>query len=158
MRCSQIVAVGGERVTDKTDWQKLTVSERLAILEVAMGAVSQQDMAGRILRTEYDAYNVVRRKGALSTKMATAIVTNCPGIDFGWLYQGLPGNLTVDMYERLGRATSKHNIKPQPNRSDAVQFRILLDHENRIRALEGKTAIGEEQFESAQGRGWCRWH
>jgi hypothetical protein len=61
----------------------------------------------------------------------------------------------------MGRHMARHAIRPvvanvldgykleTVDRVDVMQFKILFNHENRIRALEGRGAVTAQQFKSA---------
>lgn len=87
------------------DWRKLTITQRLIVLRKAYG-LSQEAMADELgIDPEADTYGHAERTGNVA-QIAPKIWTRFEGVDAGWLFQGLTGNMPAAAEKRLSEAYS----------------------------------------------------
>jgi hypothetical protein len=102
LRChkSGLCSITGTMV----NWREMTVSDRLKVLRRSLD-MSQAQFATLIGEDpSTDSYGSAERSGKLSTRMTQNIYSRCEGVDAGWLFQGLTGNLPEATRKRLEEA------------------------------------------------------
>lgn len=90
--------------------------------------------------------------------IADALISLRPGAQFNvrgstyagieWLDQTQPQPTQAEVVAEIARQAAL----PAPtlaDKMDMVQFKVLLNHENRVRVLEGKAQITAAQFKAA---------
>jgi hypothetical protein len=93
-------------ISGTMDWKALTITERLKVLRLASGELSQHQMALEIgLEPETDTYGKAERTGQVA-QIAPRIYARFPEIDAGWLFQGLTGNVSRTFEARLSEAAA----------------------------------------------------
>jgi transcriptional regulator with XRE-family HTH domain len=86
------------------NWRDMNVSGRLKVLRKSLD-MSQAQFATLIGEDPAtDSYGSAERSGKLSTRMTQNIYARCEGVDAGWLFHGLTGNLPEATRKRLERA------------------------------------------------------
>jgi hypothetical protein len=90
-----------------------------------------------------------------SSKQSIYVSTADAGY-IAWLANNAPTRIASEV--ELGEVLAQHDIRPvaatlldafltnKVTKMDAVQFKILFNHENRVRVLEGKAAMTVAQF------------
>lgn len=88
------------------NWRDMSISDRLKVLRrslnMTQGAFAQ--LIGE--DPESDSYGSAERSGNLSRRMTTMIYARCEGVDAGWLFHGLTGNVPSGTLKRLEEAAN----------------------------------------------------
>jgi hypothetical protein len=100
--CSQTIL--GSFSGTMVNWREMNISVRLKVLRKSLG-MSQAQFATLIGEDPAtDSYGSAERSGKLSTRMTQNIYARCEGVDAGWLFHGLTGNLPEATRKRLEAA------------------------------------------------------
>lgn len=88
------------------NWRDMTITDRLRVLRESLG-MTQAAFAQFIGEDpKSDSYGSAERTGNLSRRMTNTIYAKCEGVDAGWLYHGLTGNMPSGTEDRLERAAN----------------------------------------------------
>jgi hypothetical protein len=95
------------------------IAKRLKKLREAMGHHGHggQTSFARFLGISPQRWNNVEKGATLGTDLARLLVSKCPGLDWGWLYSGSRGGLSVSMDQRLNAPSERLKVTTEPSES-----------------------------------------